>query len=34
MDEVDQILAAWARELPEVDVSPLGSLSRVSRLRT
>ena len=31
-DEVDQILAAWARELPEADVSPLGSLSRISRL--
>ncbi len=31
-DEVDQILAAWARELPDVDVSPLASLSRISRL--
>ncbi len=31
-DEVDLILAAWARELPDVDVSPLGSLSRISRL--
>lgn len=31
-DEVDLILAAWARELPDVDVSPLGSLSRLSRL--
>lgn len=31
-DEVDLILSAWARELPEVDVSPLGSLSRISRL--
>ncbi len=31
-DEVDLILAAWARELPEVDVSPMGSLSRISRL--
>ncbi len=31
-DEVDLILAAWARELPNVDVSPLGSLSRISRL--
>jgi len=31
-DEVDQILAAWARELPDADVSPLGSLSRISRL--
>jgi DNA-binding MarR family transcriptional regulator len=31
-DEVDLILAAWARELPDTDVSPLGSLSRLSRL--
>ncbi len=31
-DEVDLILAAWARELPEVDVTPLGSLSRLGRL--
>lgn len=31
-DEVDLILAAWRRELPDVDVTPLGSLSRLSRL--
>lgn len=31
-DEVEAILAAWARELPDLDVSPLGSLSRISRL--
>ena len=31
-DEVDLILSAWARELPDVDVTPLGSLSRISRL--
>lgn len=31
-DEVDQILAAWARELPGLDVTPLASLSRISRL--
>lgn len=31
-DEVDLILDAWARELPGVDVTPLGSLSRISRL--
>ena len=31
-DEVDLILAAWARELPDIDVAPLGSLSRISRL--
>ncbi|MCE1173266.1 MAG: MarR family transcriptional regulator [Propionibacteriales bacterium] len=32
MDEVDQILASWATELPELDASPLASLSRISRL--
>jgi DNA-binding MarR family transcriptional regulator len=32
MDEVDRILAAWATELPELDTSPLASLSRLSRL--
>lgn len=31
-DEVDLILAAWARELPGVDASPLASLSRLGRL--
>jgi DNA-binding MarR family transcriptional regulator len=31
-DEVDLILQAWARELPGVDVTPLDSLSRISRL--
>ena len=31
-DEVDHILAAWARELPDIDVTPLGSLSRIGRL--
>jgi DNA-binding MarR family transcriptional regulator len=31
-DEVDLILDAWARELPALDVTPLGSLSRLSRL--
>lgn len=31
-DEVDLILAAWARELPGLDASPLASLSRLSRL--
>lgn len=31
-DEVDLILAAWARELPGADVTPLGSLSRIGRL--
>ncbi|MBU4187557.1 MAG: MarR family transcriptional regulator [Propionicimonas sp.] len=32
MDEVDRILASWAKELPELDTSPLASLSRISRL--
>lgn len=32
MDEVDRILRAWARETPDLDVSPLRVLSRVNRL--
>ena len=32
MDEVDQIIAAWERERPELDLSPLGVLSRVTRI--
>ncbi len=32
MDEVDRILASWAKELPDLDASPLASLSRISRL--
>lgn len=31
-DEVDRLLAAWRRERPDLDVEPLGVLSRVSRL--
>jgi len=31
-DEVDEIIAAWQRERPDLDVSPLQVLSRVSRL--
>lgn len=31
-DEVDLIVSAWQRERPDVDVSPLHVLSRVSRL--
>ncbi len=31
-DEVDQIVAAWRRERPDLDVAPLQILSRVSRL--
>jgi DNA-binding MarR family transcriptional regulator len=32
IDEVDQIVAAWHRERPDLDVAPLEVLSRVSRL--
>ncbi len=32
IDEVDRIVDAWHRELPELDVEPLQILSRVSRL--
>jgi DNA-binding MarR family transcriptional regulator len=31
-DEVDRLVAGWRRVLPDVDVSPLEVLSRVSRL--
>lgn len=31
-DEVDRIIAAWRRVRPDLDVSPLAVLSRVSRL--
>ena len=31
-DEVDRLVAGWRRALPELDVSPLGVLSRVTRL--
>jgi DNA-binding MarR family transcriptional regulator len=32
IDEVDGIVAAWRRERPDLDVSPLEVLSRVTRL--
>ncbi|HEY2271809.1 MAG TPA: MarR family transcriptional regulator [Jatrophihabitantaceae bacterium] len=32
MDEVDEIVAAWRRERPDLDVEPLQVLSRISRL--
>ncbi|BDO41329.1 MarR family transcriptional regulator [Cellulomonas sp. NTE-D12] len=32
VDEVDRIVAAWRRERPDLDVSPLTVLSRISRL--
>ena len=31
-DEVDRLVAGWRRVLPDVDVSPLEVLSRVTRL--
>jgi DNA-binding MarR family transcriptional regulator len=31
-DEVDHLVAAWQRERPDLDISPLYVLSRVSRL--
>jgi DNA-binding MarR family transcriptional regulator len=31
-DDVDRLIAAWRRERPDVDVSPMHVLSRVSRL--
>src|ERR1700694_3507368 len=31
-DEVDRLVDAWGRERPDLDVSPLAVLSRVSRL--
>ncbi|HST84882.1 MAG TPA: MarR family transcriptional regulator [Kineosporiaceae bacterium] len=32
MDEVDRIVGAWRRERPDLDVTPLEILSRVTRL--
>jgi len=32
MDEVDEIVAAWRRERPDVEVSPLEVFSRLTRL--
>lgn len=31
-DEVDRLIEAWTRELPDLDVTPMAVLSRVSRL--
>lgn len=31
-DEVDELVAAWRRERPDLDVSPLEVLSRITRL--
>ncbi len=32
VDDVDRIVSAWRRERPDLDVSPLEVLSRISRL--
>ena len=32
LDDVDRIVSAWRRERPDLDVTPLEMLSRVSRL--
>lgn len=32
VDDVDRVVAAWHRERPDLDLSPLAVLSRVSRL--
>lgn len=34
LDAVDQILAQWNRERPDLDVSAMGPLGRLARLRT
>ena len=31
-DDVDQLIAAWERERPDLDVTPMHVLSRVTRL--
>jgi DNA-binding MarR family transcriptional regulator len=31
-DEVDRLVAAWRREIPDLDVSPFEVLSRITRL--
>src|SRR5829696_2358104 len=31
-DGVDRMIAQWARERPELDVSPIGVIGRISRL--
>ena len=32
-DAVDQILAQWARERPDLDCSPMGVVGRISQLQ-
>lgn len=32
MDEVDQLVAAWRRERPDLDTEPMQVCSRISRL--
>lgn len=31
-DEVDRLIAAWKRERPDLDISPLAILSRITRI--
>ena len=31
-DEVDRLVAAWRRERPDLDVTPMEVLSRITRL--
>ena len=31
-DAVDQILAQWHKERPDLDVSPMGTIGRTTRL--
>ena len=31
-DEVDRLIAAWKRERPDLDISPLAVLSRITRI--
>ncbi len=32
LDEVDRLIAAWKRERPDLDLSPLSVLSRITRI--
>ena len=31
-DEVDRLIAAWKAQRPDLDLSPLGVLSRITRI--
>ncbi len=32
-DSIDQLLADWARERPDLDFSPVGIINRLARVR-